>query len=67
MKKGVKDLLDGFFGKTPKQKYRRLVYLICLIGLLIMLSLNIEFGITEKGKFYFKWAPAAQIEIKKGE
>jgi len=45
-----------------KTIYRRLMYAVALFGALIILVQCIECGFGENG-FYFKWRPAATVNV----
>lgn len=65
MKKGIINIINMFFGKTPRIRFKRLIILILVLSLAIILIQNISFGTDEDGDFFFKWAPAADINITK--
>jgi len=67
MKKNMLILLDEFFGKTTKQKFKRLIILLTMIFLFFMLTLNLECSYNEKDGFDYNWKPAADIKINKGD
>jgi len=53
-------LINMFFGTAPKTRYRRLIMLILLIGVIVILWLNISYTV-DRG---FEWRPAASIVIE---
>ncbi len=63
MKKTTKELINMFFGKQPKQRFKRVIILLVIIILAIILIQNVGCTITKDG-FKFSWQPAANVEVK---
>lgn len=64
MSKKVTKWFGMIFGTRPKIVFKRVMIVLSTIIIAIILIQNISCGYNKEG-FYFKWGPAARIEVKK--
>lgn len=61
---GKEKIINMFFGNTPKQRFKRVVALLCVVSGMIFICLQVSCGFDRKGNFYFSVNPAADVNIE---
>ncbi len=61
MMENIKAIIDMFFGKNPKKRFKRLIILTVVIAIVIMLVQNLSYNKKEG----LSWKPAATINVSK--
>jgi len=61
MKDKIMMILEFFFGKQPKIRFRRLI----IYSLILITALSIRWSCTEKEGFQIEWKPFVEIEYSK--
>jgi hypothetical protein len=62
-KQSIIEILNMFFGKTPKKRFKRVITLLLVIVISIVITLNLTCSIDSQGNWKIEFFPAADVDV----